>query len=240
MPIEKETIGSGITARTQVRIVGPFEEEEIKALFGRVGRPTFSSVLASAETVAAEILAAAGLPPRFGLYWRADAGPWTELQKGAPMEAWRSGQSIATHKGVWSIAKKEGHEPDSTIGYAARVADRIGKIRHHLSKGATENACLESMQFGGLVQEAQMKQRWEPAALTGQKVRHEMPGSAKGGQKPGSTMSRDVEMAREFQRCRLGFKSSDTALKQKIGAKRGLRRTAAVDAIDRGLKKLSG
>jgi len=240
MPVEKEIIGSGITARTQVRIVAPFEEEEIGALFGRVGRLTFSSVLASAETVAAEILTAAGLPPRFGLYWRADAGPWTELQKGAPMEAWRSGHAIDCQKGVWSIAKKGGHEPDSAVGYAAQVADRIGWIRHHLSKGATEKACLESLQLGGLVQEAQMKQRWEPAALTGQKVRHETPGANKGGRKRGETISRDMRLAKEFQRKRLSSPLSDTALKQAIGKKDELGRSASVEAVNRGLKKLSG
>jgi hypothetical protein len=55
-----------------------------------------------------------------------------------------------------------------------------------------------------------------------------------------STSMRDEERAAEFRRRRSHSGLSDTALKEVIGKEYRLGRTAAIDAIDRGLKKSSG
>jgi hypothetical protein len=76
-----------------------------------------------------------------------------------------------------------------------------------------------------------------PYMLTGRKLRDR---PNKGGRAPGSTAERDRAMAEEFlRRCQASNKS-DTALKEEIGRKAGLKRSAAVAAINRGVKKLSG
>jgi hypothetical protein len=63
-----------------------------------------------------------------------------------------------------------------------------------------------------------------------------------GGRKPGATLERDLKMALEFQRRKPPARMSDTALKTDIGRKQRppLKKSAAREAIDRGLKKLSG
>jgi hypothetical protein len=63
-----------------------------------------------------------------------------------------------------------------------------------------------------------------------------------GGRKPGATLERDIKMAREFQRRKPSAGMSDTALKIDIGRKQRpqLKKSASIEAINRGLKKLSG
>jgi len=67
-------------------------------------------------------------------------------------------------------------------------------------------------------------------------------GAKRGGEaRGGSKNSRDIEMASEFQAKRSSAKCSDSALKAKIGKAHGLEsRSQAIQAINKGLKKLSG
>lgn len=68
---------------------------------------------------------------------------------------------------------------------------------------------------------------------TGRKVRE---GAQRGGRR---NPARDLQMAREFNRRRVsGCSLSLSALKAEIGATHGLRRSAAIDAVDRGLRKI--
>lgn len=73
----------------------------------------------------------------------------------------------------------------------------------------------------------------------GRKVSHDFPGANKGGQKSGTTTARDVRLAKQFQEQLPKSKKSPTALKEKIGKAVGLGRSQSVEAINRGLKKLS-
>ena len=67
----------------------------------------------------------------------------------------------------------------------------------------------------------------------GRKIRE---GAQRGGRR---NPARDLEMAREFNRRRVsGCSVSSSALKAEIGATRGLRRSAAIEAVNRGLQKL--
>jgi hypothetical protein len=62
----------------------------------------------------------------------------------------------------------------------------------------------------------------------------------RGGREPGETKERDIQMAREFQKRRSSSSRSDSALKADIGRKHELKRSAAIEAVNRGLKKLCG
>jgi hypothetical protein len=66
----------------------------------------------------------------------------------------------------------------------------------------------------------------------GRKVRE---GAKRGGRR---APDRDRRMAQEFLKRQPQSKMSATALKVNIGVEHGLRRRAAIDAVDRGLKKI--
>lgn len=65
-------------------------------------------------------------------------------------------------------------------------------------------------------------------------------GEARGRALSDGNTARNNDMAREFKRRRPGSKLSDTALKISIGREQGLGRSASIEAIKQGLKKLSG
>jgi hypothetical protein len=77
-----------------------------------------------------------------------------------------------------------------------------------------------------------------PWIKTGQKVR----AAAKlgGRRKSVAVTKRDIALAQEFLSRRLNSEISPTALKTEIGKQHNLKRSAAIDAIDRGLKIVSG
>ena len=79
-----------------------------------------------------------------------------------------------------------------------------------------------------------------PQAETGRKIRE---ASKLGGRRKNKALPfRDVQLAKIYQARRPHSRMTPTALKRKIGEeqKRPLKRSAAVDAINRGLKILSG
>lgn len=76
-----------------------------------------------------------------------------------------------------------------------------------------------------------------PFLKTGMKLRA---AAKRGGPKKGTKADRNVQMAREYQQRLPAARMSETALKEEIGRKHGLRRSSAVTAIEDGLKKLSG
>jgi hypothetical protein len=65
-------------------------------------------------------------------------------------------------------------------------------------------------------------------------------GGLRGGRPAGGTLERDMDMAREFLRRRPKATCTDTALKISVGAGFGLGRSQAIEAINGGLKKVSG
>ena len=62
----------------------------------------------------------------------------------------------------------------------------------------------------------------------------------KGGPPPNSTLTRDMEMAREFSSRRQSATRSATHLKIVVGKAYGLKRSQAIAAVNNGLQKLSG
>jgi hypothetical protein len=68
-------------------------------------------------------------------------------------------------------------------------------------------------------------------------------GAARGGRRAGQTLARDRSMAIIFRDRRAqrpkGSGTSDTALKVKIGARYGLKKSAAIEAINRGTRALT-
>lgn len=82
-----------------------------------------------------------------------------------------------------------------------------------------------------------LKQAWEADALSGASFRE---AGARGGRRPGETSARDRAMAVEFLNRRGRTGRSDSQIKLQIGEDWGLKRSAAIAAIERGEKLLSG
>jgi hypothetical protein len=75
-----------------------------------------------------------------------------------------------------------------------------------------------------------------PQIGTGQKVR----AAARLGGRQKRMTKRNIALAQEFQGRRLDSGLSPTALKSEIGKHHKLKRSAAIDAVNQGLKILSG
>ncbi|WP_146620050.1 hypothetical protein [Acuticoccus sediminis] len=109
------------------------------------------------------------------------------------------------------------------------------RARHRLLSGqkqeATTDICRLRMSLDYLKQEY-----LQVYIRTGQEVRH-----SGGGRPSGANDARDMAMAREFlaQYDPAGHRSA-SALKAQIGKRNDLKRSSAIKAIDRALKKLSG
>ena len=127
---------------------------------------------------------------------------------------------------------------DTPQDFAHRIMASIDAARGEVSKGDADRASRHAFNAGRDWALFCMKQSWEPAAMTGAKVRHEGENDLKGGRPP-KTLARDMGLAEEFSRLRPTSRRSDSALKADIGKRAGLKRSTSIVAIDRGLKKLS-
>jgi hypothetical protein len=124
---------------------------------------------------------------------------------------------------------------DSDEDFAARILRSIIRLREAIKQQRAERAAMEGIALG------------ETITLHGIKV---LRNRANRGGRPCSTSSRNRLMAEEYLRRRKSSKLPPTALKKKIGAdrkfmapingKKTLGPSASVEAIDAGLKKLSG
>lgn len=126
---------------------------------------------------------------------------------------------------------------DSPREFAARIVSAYRLAQIYISEGNADAAANAALTMGWICSQFEMKRNWEPDALRGKKSRE---ASRRGGVEPGATLPRDVEMAREFLSLRLTARASRTAIMERIGAKRDLGRSASIEAIKRGLQKLSG
>jgi hypothetical protein len=133
-----------------------------------------------------------------------------------------------------SIAASAPQKPDrDSAGDFAKRFLRLHKIAiAEIQRGNPDTAARFAYEAGYLHCQAHMKFKWETDTLRGIKVKQS---GAKNGR---SQPQRDSGMAHEFCSKRTESGLSDTALKVKIGMRYGLSRRAAIDAVNRGLKKI--
>jgi hypothetical protein len=118
------------------------------------------------------------------------------------------------------------------------LVEQCEKAVEAIAAGDLEAAGWLAFELGELCEQLVIKCGWEDHALRGKKI---ITAAASGGQaRRGKNDVRDREMAEEFQRRARQSNKSMTALKEEIGKSHGLRRSASVAAIERGLKILSG
>ena len=165
----------------------------------------------------------------------------------------RTFEGISREIEEWArtILKEAGIDPDhrqcekvaddSPEDYCDRVLTWIDHARHARSTNDFDNYGRAVYVVGMLVSEYNLKTDWETPALAGKKS---LEGATAGGKLRSRTLKnsnkeRDLKMAEEFQKLRSRSRLSDSALKEKIGQRFDLGRSAAIARIDRGLKLLS-
>lgn len=213
MPIEKIRRGSGITERDELILTGEVDDADIAELQRMLDAQdqTFEGLkIRPLEEKSEQVLSAAG------------------------MTFHRTGGLKIDDR---FAATGTDYQDDSEIDYARRFLSLIRSIRDATARTNIEQVATWAFDLGALMREAEIKFEWEPAAMTGKRVRD---GGARGGPPPGRTKQRDSELAQKYLRRQKESGLSATALKAKIGKDSGLGRSASIEAIDRGLKILSG
>jgi hypothetical protein len=176
----------------------------------------------------------------------ADAQSITEAFRDAAQQGWQQGgetsygmttaDQVAICRAVLNEAGPGKYPIDSAPYFARWYLHLNAAARENVVDCNADLAALTAWESGMVFARADMKWRWEPDALTGQKVRS---AAKRGGRPKDSTKDRDLSLARVFKLRRKNARCSDTALKAEIGCEHGLCRSAAVAAINRGLEKLS-
>ena len=233
MPIVKKKRGTGITEHELTVIRGPYGQKE-RAAFARIFQnEPFDRVI---DEWARAILTKAGVPGTKEAKLNADGTITGDLPDGWEKDPRHKlgPKFVKAGDTLGLVTDKFGW--DSLEGYAARALGKIGLYRATLDRAPREAAYF-SFELGLIMQECFMKFRFEADAITGKKVRD---GGARGGPPPGQKAERDRDLAREYLRRQKESGLSATALKEKIGRGRGLGRSASIEAINRGVKILSG
>lgn len=145
-----------------------------------------------------------------------------------------SGEQAVGWRGVVKLHR---YEDDSPEGYAAKILECVHYIRLGLKNGDIDQVGLFSFELGACAKEAAMKFEFEPTWETGLKIKL---AARRGGPKSGLNNDRDRELAEKFLERQGKSGMSDSKIKADLGKVEGLSRSAAIDAVNRGLKLLSG
>lgn len=214
MSLRKVRRGSGITEREEIDLHNVWSDEDVEELMAlrRTTSDSFEDVHGHPlEVDALQVLADAG------------------------MVYFRGGLKIGDRIAVMG----RDYEEDGPIDYARRVLVCLTSIRDAMKRAHVEQIASGAFLLGMIAKEAEIKFRWERDALRG---KASVEAGRRGGKMKGNrNRQRNIDMAREFRKQRqAGSRRSDSDLKEKIGEAYGIRRSAAIAAINEGLKFLSG
>lgn len=171
MPRLTRTTGTGMTQRGVVEYDWSEPGDagaQVEAAVAAFERSSFSRISGRLAQLAKSILDKARLPsdPERAYVIRAD-GTWATLDETTDLEAERESNLLPIDQAVL----RWGSEPDSPQGYAARVLRALSLAWHELEAGHLDEAMALSFAAGELVNEAGMKDVFEPDVLVGEKVR---------------------------------------------------------------------
>lgn len=127
-------------------------------------------------------------------------------------------------------------DPEGQCSLAERILELHEAALAEIGRGDADGAARHAFKAGFDAGTLMMKIAWEREALSGLASKES---GRKGGRPAGTNLTRDRQMAEEFQREQLRSRLSATALKAAIGSRHGLKKSAAILAIDRALGKSS-
>lgn len=220
MAVIHKQVGSGLTATDVIRFQGELTPEEQAKLEELAELQNIDRRLEHIIRACAEVLAASALPVCSGHYIVGRDGQWRVSDR------LRAGETYSSS--VWIVARQAGFALDSKEGFAARMLDDVTKLKDERASGDHDEALMTAFFLGV---------KWSAAGI---KTRH---GSRSRPAEPVRMSARDMSMATEFKRRRAANTTrSDSALKADIGKEQvpPLKRSAAIDAVNRGLQLLSG
>jgi hypothetical protein len=132
----------------------------------------------------------------------------------------------------WIAGMRQRHPTDPRLSLLDPLEQKIELIKNHVANARGEVARVEERLLDDLLKQLAFTVIIQPLTQKHDNLRH-------GGR---ATEARDKEMAREHQRRLPASQMSFTALAIDIGARQDppIRRSASIEAVQRGYKKLSG
>jgi hypothetical protein len=214
MAVQRVAVGSGLTESELINFSGHLTAEEQAHHDDLMRLQYLDGRLEHVAKHCSEILGDANLPVEPGYFLFDHSGNWR------PAEG-QWGSDTYTSR-VWSIARQRGHAPDSPVGFAAQMLDDIDRLNEQRASGNQDGALLTAFFLGVKWSASGIKEKHASKTRTGPRME-----------------SRDLAMARAFLEQRPSSRKSDTELKKGIGVQFGLGRSAAIEAVNRGLRNLS-
>ena len=170
MPKLTDKIGSGMTERGVVHY-DLSEPGDVRALIQAAGetldRSSFGRLVQRLTRLTTQILAAADLPSDPEMMYRVTAERSCEPAGPMTPDAELDADRLPLQMAVLTC----GYAPDSPEGYAARVIVLLRRAKEQLQAGSMDEAMATAFDAGALVNEAGMKETFEPDVLVGGRVR---------------------------------------------------------------------
>lgn len=190
MTLKRGTIGSGLTEKATLSWSGKGARDnpEIAAIL-KTG--TLDGLIESIERACFDILVEAGLPGEHGSYAYKHSGEWKPWQDESIFGEWGIAATVEP------IAKARGFAPDSPVGFAAAMMDRIYWIRDNQRRGDHDRAALFAFYLGVLRAESRIKLEHESVWKSGKGSRD---GSQEGAAKRAEAFKhRHAEIRADFE-----------------------------------------
>lgn len=219
MPKLTDKIGSGMTERRVVEYdwdVPGDVDAQIQAAITTFQRSSFAKLFEHLTQHAAAILDKADLPSdpeKLYLFSREEG--WAAIEEDMDLGP----EWAEAHLTLGKVMEFCKVPPDSPEGYAVRVIMLLRTAQEQLQAGSTDDAMASAFAAGALVNEAGMKEMFEPDFLTGEKVRE-------GGQK-GQAGKHGTAADRAAKRRRY-TRAFDIAMEKGVGRMEAYLRAAEV------------
>jgi hypothetical protein len=161
--IRRGTVGSGLTEKPSVSWNDKADEAKLE-IAALIEAGTLDGMIRVTERTCFRLLVDAGLPREHGCYlFKKDTGEWREASP--PFGGW----SVANT--VEPIARAAGFAPDSPVGFAAAILDRIFWLRDNQRRGDHDRAALFAYYVGFLKAESRIKDEHERTWESGRGTR---------------------------------------------------------------------
>ena len=154
------------TDNTRRKVSRPKNQEELLTVLRELHKNDHRlyEFLDRMDRVCGQILRNAGLPDSAD-YFLKTADGWRKLRTSE-----RPNPPFTLANLALVVIRHEGHDPDSELGYAARVVTLVAGVRQHLRSGNALGAATAGVELGNLDREAETKLVWKQHAISNLKA----------------------------------------------------------------------